>query len=160
MLAALEHTHLACFEICKKVLGKHLPVAGNIGVFCHYDDEYETLTKIREELTKVSDNWNQKYFRLHKPITFPAKGDVTKITYTYLYIRKPDPYSSQVGDVDFVLEPGKYTELKQSLLGGEDMKGARVFKRPDLDMIELYDPDIDALAYIRTQDMEETLRAE
>lgn len=38
------------------------------------------------------------------------------------------------------------------------MNGTRVFDRPDLDMIELYDPDSDALGYVSTEKMSETVR--
>lgn len=58
-----------------------------------------------------------------------------------------------MGDVDFFLDPEKYAELKNSLLNGKVVKGARVFERSDLDMIELYDPDIDALGYVKTTTM-------
>jgi len=70
LLEAIKYTHLKCFELCKKIFGEYLPAAGNIGIFCHYDNEYQFLTKLREELTEESDNWNQKYYRLHKPISF------------------------------------------------------------------------------------------
>jgi len=61
----------------------------------------------------------------------------------------PTPTKPQVGDIDFYLEQEKYTKLKQSLLNGKIIKGARTLpNRPDLDLIELYDPDIDALSYI------------
>ncbi len=155
---AIEYLHFACFELCKQSLGRYLPVAGNIGVFCHYDDEYELLTQVRKGLTEESDNVNQKYYHLHDPIVVPAKGDVPETTYTYLYIRKPDPYRSHVGDVDFVLDIQEYEELKSSLLNGKVVKGARVFDRPDLDMVELYDPDVDALGYISTEKMTEQVR--
>lgn len=150
-MKAIKHIHFACHALCKQSMRKYLPVAGNIGVFCHYDDEYVRLTKMWEELTDPSDNINQKYFRLHEPIVIPPKGGVPKTMYTHLYIRKPDPYRYQVGDVDFYLEPEKYAQLKQSLLNGKIVKGARIFPRGDLDMIELYDPDVDACAYIRTK---------
>lgn len=155
---AIKHIHFSCYKLCKQSFDKYFPNAGNMGIFCHYDSEYKLLTKIREELTKTSDNVDQKYYRLHKPIVIPAKGDVPKTTYTHLYIRKPDPYRHHVGDVDFYLEPQKYKELRQSLLGGKVIKGARVFDRPDLDMIELYDPDIDALAYVSTEKMTKDVR--
>lgn len=130
-------------------MGRYLPVAGNVGVFCHFDDEYAFLTKLREELTDLSDKVYGKYFRLYKPIIIPAKGDIPKTTYTHLYIRKPDPNKHQVGDIDFYLEPQKYAEIKQSLLDGKMIKGVQVLlNRPDLDLIELYDPDIDAWGYI------------
>lgn len=38
------------------------------------------------------------------------------------------------------------------------MDGARVFDRSDLDMIELYDPDVDALGYVSTNKMTEKVR--
>lgn len=152
LMEAIKHIHFSCHQLCKQAMGEYLPVVGNIGVFCHYDDEYEFLTKIREELTDASDSFNQKYFRLHQPIVIPTKGDILEMTYTHLYIRQPDPYRSQVGDLDFYLEPEKYQELKQSLLNGKIIKGARIFGRTE-DMIELTDPDIDICAYICTWKM-------
>lgn len=72
--------------------------------------------------------------------------------YTHLYIRQPDPYRYQVGDVDFYLEPEEYRKLKQKVKKGI-VKKARVFPRPDLDMIELLDPDVDVLGFIATWKM-------
>lgn len=129
-----------------------------MGIFCHYEDEYAYLTKIREELTDSSGNLNQKYFRLHEPIVIPAVGDMPETVYTYLYIRRPDQYRAQVGDVDFVLGDQDYAELKKALQSGAQMNGARVFDRPDLDMVELSDPDSDALAYVSTVAMTEKVR--
>jgi len=158
LLEAIKHIHLECYKLCKQSFGEYLPNAGNIGVFCHYDEEYEFLTQLRIELTESSDNVDQKYFRLHEPIIIPAEDDIPETTYSYLYVRRPDPYRSHVGDVDFYLEPEKYAELKQSLLNGNKIKGARVFERPDLDMIELYGPDSDALGYVSTEKMTEGVR--
>ncbi|PIQ68886.1 MAG: hypothetical protein COV91_01595 [Candidatus Taylorbacteria bacterium CG11_big_fil_rev_8_21_14_0_20_46_11] len=112
---AIEYTQRTCFELCKKVLGNYLPVAGNMGIFCHFDDEYAFLTDVRKKLTIEADNWNQKYFRLHDPIVVPEGEGVPRAVYTYLYIRKPDQHT-EVGDVDFVLDSGKYLELKNSLV--------------------------------------------
>jgi len=147
LLEAIKHIHFECHKLCIRSFGRYLKNAGNVGVFCHYDKEYEFLIKVRKELT---DDPNQKYFRLHKPIVIPARKCVPKTTYTHLYIRKPDPYRHHVGDVDFYLDPKKYEKLKQSLLNGKKIKGMRVYGRPDLDMIELYDPDVDVLAYVST----------
>ena len=151
LLDAITYTHFVCFELCKQTLGKYLSVAGNIGIFCHYDDEYQFLTKLLEQLIDNSDSLFKKSFRLHKPIVIPARGEVPETTYTYLYIRKPDPYRHHVGDVDFILKEDEYRELKESLQSGEAIKGARVFERSDPDMVELYDPDVDALGYVRTK---------
>jgi hypothetical protein len=154
LLRAIEHVHFACYELCKQSFGEYLSNAGNMGVFSHYDDEYDRLIAIRRGMTEETDNPDQKYFRLHEPLTVPARGDVPKTTYTYLYIRRPDPYRHHVGDIDFYLEPQEYTDLKQAIQNGtKKLPGARVFDRPDLDMIELYDPDIDALGYVSTEAM-------
>lgn len=149
LFEAIRYIHFACHKLCKQSMGRYLPVAGNIGVFCHFDDEYEYLKKLQSELTDLSQSVYGKYFRLHEPIVILAKDDVTETIYTYLYIRKPDPNKDQVGDVDFYLEPEKHAELKQSLLNGKIIKGARVLiNRPELDFVELYDPAIDAWGYI------------
>ncbi len=159
LMEAIKFIHFACYNLCKESFGKYLPNSGNMGVFCHYDEEFAQLKKIREELTELSDNPNQKYFKLHKPIVIEAKDDVPETTYTHLYIRKPDPYRHHVGDLDFYLEPEKYSALKNDMLSGKvKLKGARVFDRPDLDMIELYNPDVDALGYVSTEMMTQTVR--
>lgn len=150
LLEAIKHVHFACFGLCKKVFGKHLPVAGNISVFCHYDEEYSFLLELRKKLTKESDNFNQKYFRLHDPINIPAHEDVPETTYTYLYVRRPDQYRGQVGDADFVLDDEKYAEFRKKLLNNPRINGVKIFDRPDLNMIELSDPDTDALVYVES----------
>src|SRR3989344_3631548 len=155
LMRAIEYIHFESNKLCKQNFGSLLPVAGNIGVFCHFEDEFKQLIKIRNELTDSSDNWNHKYFRLHKPIVIPAKNDVPETTYTYLYIRQPDPTHPQVGDLDFYLEPEKYRELKQALLSRNTTKGIRVFKRTDLDLVELFDPVIDICAFIGKKTMAE-----
>jgi len=155
---AIKHVHFSCFRLCKESFGNYLPVAGNLGIFCHYDEEYLSLTKLREELTEHSDNINQKYYRLHEPVVIAASEDIPETTYTHLYIRQPDPYRSQVGDVDFYIEEQEYIKLKNSLINGKIIKNVRIFDRTDLDMIELHHPDIDALAYISTKMMTEKVR--
>lgn len=102
LFEAIRYIHFESYRLCKQNLGYFLPVAGNVGVFCHYDEEYERLTKIRKELTDLTDNWNQKYFRLYEVIIIPAKNSIPETTYTYLYIRKPDPEHTHVGDCRFL----------------------------------------------------------
>jgi hypothetical protein len=159
LMKAIEYTHFACFELCNKAFGRYLPVSGNIGIFSHFDDEFAFLTKIREELTDMNDNWNQKYFRLHNPITFPAKDDIPETTYTYLYVRRPDIEKSQVGDADLVLEKNIFSELKNQSLRGKQVNGVELFYRPDLDMIRLSSPEVDILPYITTRYMNENVKS-
>lgn len=155
---AILHIHRACYELCKQSFGSYFPNAGNIGYFCHYDDEYKILTNLRKQLCEPSDNPDQKYFRLLEPLTIPAENNLPEVTYTYLYIRKPDPYRHHVGDIDFYVEPEEYTQLKSKLNKGGTIPGARIFPREDLDMIELYHPNIDALAYLSPRKMAEKVR--
>lgn len=158
LLEAIRHIHIECFKLCNASLGEYLPIAGNVGFFCHYDEEYKVLTELRKQLTEESDNMNQKYFRLHEPIIIPAEGDIPETTYTHLYIRQPDIYRAQVGDIDFVMEQERYEKTKASLQAGEVIPGARIFPRADLDMIELCSPDVDALGYISVNEETEKVR--
>ena len=132
LMEAIYHTHFESYKMCKQSFGEYFPNRGNIGIFCHYDDEYEYLTKLRKEMTESSVNFNQKYFKLRKPIVIPARDEVPETTYEFLYIRRPDPYRHHVGDLDFYLEDDEYAELKKSMLDGRKIKGARVFDRPEL----------------------------
>jgi hypothetical protein len=157
LFETIKYTHFKCFELCKSIFGKYLPVAGNIGIFCHFENEYQFLTELRKQLTIESDNWNQKYYRLHEPITIPSQGDVPETVYTYLYIRKPDQHM-EVGDVDFVLDDREYDELKESLLEGKKIKGMEVFDRPELNLIRLSNPDVDTISFIGKMDIAGNIR--
>ena len=128
-------------------------------MFVHYDDEYEQMTELRKKLTEDSGNALQKYFALREPIAIPAINDIPQTSYTHLYIRKPDPYRHHVGDMDFFLSQEKYNRLKAEMLAGKRVPGARIFDRPDLDMIELYSPDSDVLAYVSTKKMSGLVKA-
>ncbi len=155
LFKAIEYIHFQAHKLCKQNLGQLLPVAGNIGIFCYFEDEFEKLLKIRKSLTDINNHWNQKYFRLYQPIIIPALNDIPQTTYTYLYIRKPEATNLNVGDVDFYLKPKEYKELKQAVMSGKINKGVKIFERPDLDLIRLYDPDIDVSAFVGSYNLEE-----
>jgi hypothetical protein len=104
LLQAIEHVHVECYKLCKQSFGEYLPNAGNMGIFCHYDDEFEYLKSVRDDMAHPSNNPDLKYYELLEPIVIPAKDDVPETTYTHLYIRRPDPYRAHVGDVDFFTE--------------------------------------------------------
>ena len=157
LLEAVTYVHKACHELCLQVTSEYLPVAGNIGIFTHYDQEFQFLAALRQKLTDETVHYNHKYFKLLTPIRIEAQDGVPAATYEYLYIRKPDPYRSQVGDVDFIMDPQKHQVFSQSLLAGEFTKGARRFERVEENMIELWNPDVDVLPYIVTQPMSDTI---
>lgn len=158
LLDALRYVHEASHKLCKEVTGMYLPVRGDIGIFCHDYGEFTYLTELRKKLTNAAPNYNGKYFPLKQSITFPEKDGVPAAMYTYLYIRQVDPYRSQVGDVDFVMSPEVFERYKMTLQIGEFRSGARLFERPDENMIELWNPENDVLAYIAINDMNEAVQ--
>lgn len=147
-MQAIQHLHVASNKLCFSVMGEYFPNAGNLGVFCHYMHEYNFLKSLQQDLVEPSNNPDQKYFKLKQPVQFDSSNGIPETTYTHLYIRKPDPYRHHVGDVDFEMPSDMYHKLKERLLGGDVLEGVRIFPRVDLDMIELYHPDVDVLVYI------------
>lgn len=156
----IKQIHIDCNILCKQILGKYLSVSGNIGVFCQSKEEYELLTKIREELCEHSDNPNQKYFLLKEPIVISSQDDIPETAYMYLYIRKPDltPYGKYKGDVDFVMDPVEYNKLKERVENGM-VPGAEIYDRPGWDTIQLTDPEIDSVGYVSTREFAQKVRA-
>lgn len=104
-------------------------------------------------MTEPSNNPNQKYFKLYNPIVIQAEGDIPETAYSHIYIRK-----AHVGDIDFILDEQEYIKLKASIPSKDTRLGMRIFERPDLDMVELYNYDINALAYISPKEMTERVR--
>lgn len=158
LLEAWRHIHTVSHILCMNSFGRYLDNSGNLGIFCHYEDEYNRLVELRKTLTEPSDNLNQKYFRLHEPIIFEATETSPEWIYTHLYIRRPDPYRHHVGDLDFFLPSEEYLKLKKEFEEWKSLPWARLFPRTDLDMIELYDPESDVLAYVSTNMMAERAR--
>lgn len=154
----IREIHIGCFKLCHEAIGRYLPIAGNIGIFCQSEEDLENYTKAKEELTYPSENPDQKYFTLKTPIFIPETDGIPSATYTYLYIRKPNIDSPELGDVDFVLPKNEYEELKAKVINGENIEGASIYDRPGWDTIEIRNPDIRALAYISTQEMAEKVR--
>lgn len=153
--------HLDCCSLIKQTIGHYLPVAGNIGVFCQSDGEYEDFTRLAKELTFTSKNPDQKYFQLKVPITcIIENNDVPEMTYTHLYIRKPDltSYGKYLGDVDFVLSPKEYKILKDKVKDGKAAPGMEIYDRTGWDTIQITNPKINSVAYISTQSFAEKVR--
>jgi hypothetical protein len=96
LIEAIQYTHIECNTLCFSSFKKYIPIAGNIGIFCHYQEEFLFLKKLQKEITIANDAWNQKYFQLIHPIFIPQENNIPSGRYTHLYIRKPDPYRSHV----------------------------------------------------------------
>lgn len=76
LVEAIKYVHFACHKLCKQSFGAYLPNAGNMGIFCHYDEEYDKLVALRKEMTEPSENPEQKYFKLYEPVTIPSEDDI------------------------------------------------------------------------------------
>ena len=153
LLEAIKHVHFECFKLCKITLGRYLSVAGNLGIFCHDENEFGFLTELREKLTDSKDSFNGKYFRLHKPIIIPAKDDIPETIYEYLYIRKPDELRYEVGDADFVINENEFEKIRKL----KEINGVRIFDRPDLGMCGLSNADFDVLPFLTKKTVKEAL---
>lgn len=148
LMQAIKHLHIEVHKLCKNSFGSYLPVTGNIGFFCHYEEEFAFLKNLQKEMCDLSEANYGKYFKLKKEIKFPENDGVPGQVYTHLYIRQPDIYRSQVGDIDFFLEEKEYLQKYSELQNGRQIKGARIYPSEAKDMIELFDPDVDVLGYI------------
>lgn len=159
LLERIKEIHFGCHKLCMSALGKYLPVSGNIGVFCQSGQEYEEFTKLREQITFFSDNQNQKYFKLIKPIVIAEENGIPQTTYTHLYIRQfdPTPYGKYLGDVDFILPEDEYKTLKEEV-SKNNVKNAMMYNRPGWDTVQITDPNINAAAYVSTQEFAEKVR--
>jgi hypothetical protein len=45
LMEEIKHIHFACNQLCKQILGKYFQNSGNMGVFCHSDEEYKLIMK-------------------------------------------------------------------------------------------------------------------
>lgn len=148
LFEAITYLHKACHTLCFQTFGRYLPVSGNVGIFSHYEPEFDFLLSVRDKLVNQTVNYKQKYYQLKQPIVIKAQGDIPGATYSLLYIRRPDPYRAQVGDIDFVLPPNEHEAFKGTLETEKFRNGARLYHRAEENMIELCHPDIDAAAYV------------
>jgi hypothetical protein len=159
ILQRIKIIHKDCHQLIKQSLDNYRPVAGNIGIFCQSDNEYEDFSEIKEKFTFRSDNPKQKYFQLKEPIVIPNENNIPKAKYTHLYIRKPDlsPFGRYLGDIDFVMQPEKYNKLKKKVRERR-VKGADLYTRPGWDMVKVTDPKISSIAFITTNNFAEKIR--
>jgi len=158
LFEAIKYLHIECNKLCFEAFGRYLQNAGNIGIFCHFEEEFTKLIEIRNQLTIPSTNPDQKYFTLIQPILIEQTDNIPATEYKYLYVRKPKSDSPQVGDIDFYFEDEEFELIKQSILAGKVYKNARIYDRPDLNMIEILDPNSDVLPYISTRSETERVR--
>lgn len=130
---AIEYVAVEMMVLLSKATDQDFPIE-YITVFAHYQDEYERLVALLPQLGEVSEANNGVKVTLTEPLF-----QVSKIR-----IRKPDPYRMQVGCGDFAVP--SFNDFKETFL--HQSKFLRCIERPEYEMIEFFDPDIDVLGYV------------
>lgn len=122
-------------------------------IFSHYREEYDSTIKFLNGMGQVEAANNGKRVILKKPLsiktmTLEINGEQEDqiVNLKMIRIRKPDPYRMQVGCCDLVISSKDEYSFELTKTDSDD--GAREIVRPDMSMIEFYDPDFDVLAYI------------
>ena len=138
LLEVISYIAQETTSLCSKIIGQELPIGG-LTVFSHYQDEFKELKKIALDMGKLDSENNGPYIKLDQPIELPNSQ------LELLRIRKPDPYRLHVGCNDFKVP--NYKKFKRQHLKANPYN-LRLFKRPEYEMIEFFDPDYDVLAYV------------
>jgi hypothetical protein len=140
---AIDYVAVKSTELVKKLTGAVYPIP-YLTIFAHYPEEYEKLRQIILKLGSEVQANNGVAVKLDNPIK-AADQYIPKIR-----IRQPDPYRYQVGCNDFKVPD--YEQFK-SMLVNTGRQGYRISQRPDYEMIEIFDPDFDVLAYVVSKDL-------
>lgn len=136
---ALEYIDKKLRELSALVLNEKLSV-NTLKIFAHYDDEYTFLKSWVDNLGSSEDEDSSTSYYVK-----PSKAMViNKDPIEYIGIRTPDPYRQQVGCGDFVVD--NFEKFKAKYIGKTPF--IREVPHPKYQMLELFHPDIDILAYI------------
>jgi len=160
LLSILNQLHIESYQLLKYKFNNYFPNAGNIGIFCQSNEEFEKFNKIKEVITLNTDNNNQKYFTLKKPIVVPKINDIPEITYTYLYIRKPDltPYGKYRGDIDFFTTQEDLNIMMNKVLNNP-IDGLEIYHQKGVgNLIQISNPKFKTVAYLSTKEITENIR--
>lgn len=147
LIEAVKYIASQTSALSHKIIDKSFPIT-SLTIFAHSDDEYSRLIKILSELGSPYNENNGPRVLLHEPIV--AGENVI----THLRIRKPDPERPQAGcndfDTDYEAFKKDYLTIRSSNL--------RLIERTDYEMIELFDTDLDVLAYIVSEGIREKVQ--
>ncbi|HUC95988.1 MAG TPA: hypothetical protein VMR76_03495 [Candidatus Saccharimonadia bacterium] len=142
LLEAAEYVVKELGILSKQLLSTGEPV-GSVKIFAHYAQEYEALKKILYALGEpIFDTYTSSYVRLRDPIA--SNDQVVSI----LGVRIPDPYRSQVGCGDFVIDEDYKLFEKKHITNDDPTSLVRKAVGHSLNMIELWHPDFDVLGYV------------
>lgn len=150
-----QQLHVESYALSKTILGKYFQNAGNIGIFCQNELEFEEFNLVKGQLTYATTNENLKYFELIKPIVIDPIMDIPTTTYTHLYIRKPDttPYGKFRGDIDFYTSQDELEEIVMKVTSGK-LEGAEIYHQKGVgDLVQIHKEGISTVAYLSTKRM-------
>ncbi|MEK7496743.1 MAG: hypothetical protein AAB657_02455 [Patescibacteria group bacterium] len=137
LIEAVQYIASETSRLAQKIIGSILPIK-SLTIFSHSEAEYEVLVKILGEIGKVYSFHNGPRAELNVPIM------IGNNQITHLRIRQPDIERPQVGCNDFETN---YENFKKEYLH-KCPNNLRVIARPEYEMIELFDPEFNVLAYV------------
>jgi hypothetical protein len=137
LIKAVQYVAAETSRLARKIVGKTFPIT-SLTIFAHSQPEYELLIRILADLGKPYNYNNGPRVELYEPIMVDDNHII------HLRIRKPDAERPQVGCNDFETD---YETFKRKYLSRYP-DNLRLIKRPEYEMIELYDPEFKVLAYI------------
>lgn len=151
LLTAINYVATAATKMMFRNTG-NLETIKSLTIFAHYADEYKRMLSLMKNLGEQKTANNGLRFVLNKPIHVQAmslevNGHPDQVTQIIeeVRIRKPDPYRTQVGCCDIEVDKRGFEFREDS--DGHHSSTSRLIKRPDLRMIEYFDPDFDVLIY-------------
>lgn len=123
--------------ICGQSWNRDCELSG-LTIFSHYQAEFTTLCKLAEGIGPVIAQHNGPY--VDTAGNLDIAGGAPR-----LRIRQPDPYRTQVGCCDLVVD--SYAKFKAAYVKPSNPH-LRVIQRPEYEMVEFFHPDYDVLAYV------------
>jgi hypothetical protein len=137
LIEAVGYVARETTRLCKSIVGETFPIE-SLTVFAHSEPEYELLVEMLGTIGKPYNYNNGPRVELFEPIVV----DDNKIS--HLRVRKPDLERPQAGCNDLVVD---YELFKKDFLF-KYPDNIRLIKRPEYEMIELFSPEFDVLAYV------------
>lgn len=138
---ALEYVSIGVGDLVLKLCGERMPVP-ILKLFAHYPSEYPVLEAFVNERGARSDvsSGNSHYADV-SPVLTVSNADIT-----LLGVRRADPYRTQVGCGDCIVED--FAAFAARIQERQPDFARPVNNEHGLSMIELWHPDFDVLGYI------------
>jgi hypothetical protein len=115
-------------------------------IFAHSQEEYESLLSTADQLGKIArDTLTGPIFQID-----PLETDGGKLR--VLKVRKPDQTRLEVGDADFTIID--YEAFKKTYL---QTPGFKLIQRPEMEMVELVEPNCEVRVYFSNPPMDRQL---